>query len=501
MRSDKALKNVMAAVILQMCNALSGIIVSKLLIEVIGSEVNGLVSSINQFVLYMGLVEVGIGNATIVALYGPLASNNSKRINSILSATKKYYNKVTAIYVGLVVLLMFIYPIISEGQFEGNFVQIMILIIASGSFIDFAFLGKYRALLTADQKAYILSGTQSISILINILGTVLILKFSSNIILIKSLTVIIFIIRAVIVFFYVRHTYKTLNFKEEPEYKALGQRWSVLIHQIASLVVYNTDIAVLTICLKNFAEISVYTVYNMIAQLARNMLSAISDGIIASFGEVIAKDEKNVLEETYSFFEYIYFIILFIIYTCVSVLIISFMQVYTKNMSDANYVRPFIAMLFVIGGIICNVRTPAITIISAAGYYKETKVQAILEASINIIISLLLVKPYGMAGVLVGTICSHIYRSIDAIHFTSKTFIKSLEKKTYIRILRNMLTFIILDILLKKFMIWKVNSFIIWILNAIVISLVVSIVIIIVNAIAEPVEIKKIINKYFKKST
>ncbi|KLU72379.1 MAG: hypothetical protein RHS_2006 [Robinsoniella sp. RHS] len=50
-------------------------------------------------------------------------------------------------------------------------------------------------------------------------------------------------------------------------------------------------------------------------------------------------------------------------------------------------------------------------------------------------------------------------------------------------------------------MIWKVNSFIIWILNAIVISLVVSIVIIIVNAIAEPVEIKKIINKYFKKST
>ena len=69
MRTKQAMKNVATSFLLQIVLALSGIIVPKFFIEVFGSSVNGLVSSINQFITYMSLVEAGIGAAGTVALY------------------------------------------------------------------------------------------------------------------------------------------------------------------------------------------------------------------------------------------------------------------------------------------------------------------------------------------------------------------------------------------------------------------------------------------------
>ena len=55
-----------------------------------GSEINGLVSSINQFIVYFNLVEAGLSGAAIYALYKPLAENNHKAINSIVSAARNF---------------------------------------------------------------------------------------------------------------------------------------------------------------------------------------------------------------------------------------------------------------------------------------------------------------------------------------------------------------------------------------------------------------------------
>ena len=93
MRGKQALKNMVASLLLQVIVLLSGLILPRFILEAYGSSVNGMITSVNQFLTYLGLAEAGVGTATVVALYTPLALKQTEEVNSILSATRKFYNK------------------------------------------------------------------------------------------------------------------------------------------------------------------------------------------------------------------------------------------------------------------------------------------------------------------------------------------------------------------------------------------------------------------------
>ena len=61
MRSKKAILNIISSLLLQVTTLICGFIVPKIIIEKFGSNVNGLVSSITQFLAYITLLEAGIG--------------------------------------------------------------------------------------------------------------------------------------------------------------------------------------------------------------------------------------------------------------------------------------------------------------------------------------------------------------------------------------------------------------------------------------------------------
>ena len=83
MRGKQALKNMVASLLLQVIVLLSGLILPRFILEAYGSSVNGMITSVNQFLTYLGLAEAGVGTATVVALYTPLALNQTEEVNSI----------------------------------------------------------------------------------------------------------------------------------------------------------------------------------------------------------------------------------------------------------------------------------------------------------------------------------------------------------------------------------------------------------------------------------
>ena len=130
-----------------------------------------------------------------------------------------------------------------------------------------------------------------------------------------------------------------------------------------------------------------------------------------------------------------------------AVLIMPFIQLYTKSFTDAVYVRELsIAFMFVLVGIAQNIRIPSITLICAAGHYKQTRWRAVLEVIIAISVSLLLVKPYGTPGVLIGSFCSFLYRGIDIVaHHNTTRIVLGSWKRTLRRIIRNLAVLILLS--------------------------------------------------------
>ena len=170
-----------------------------------------------------------------------------------------------------------------------------------------------------------------------------------------------------------------------------------------------------------------------------------------------------------------------------------FVSIYTMNVSDANYIRPVSALLFTTIILLQNIRIPGLTIICAAGHFKETKRQAILEAVINVGVSLTLVWKFGMNGVLFGTVCSYGYRSFEIVFYTSRHLVKGCAKKSMFRIFRNVLVVALLCIVGIYVIPQNIASFITWLLYAIGMVAVRVFTIVGVNYVVEPDEFKELL--------
>lgn len=71
-KSKVTLINIISSLTLQVVTVISGFIIPKIILTNFGSSVNGLVSSLNQFLSYITLIEGGITGVVLANLYKPL---------------------------------------------------------------------------------------------------------------------------------------------------------------------------------------------------------------------------------------------------------------------------------------------------------------------------------------------------------------------------------------------------------------------------------------------
>ena len=89
-RTKKFMRNTVASVFQQAVVIIVGLILPRVMLVCYGSEINGITSSIQQFINYFTLVEAGIGASAIFALYKPLARQDHSRISSIVTAARNF---------------------------------------------------------------------------------------------------------------------------------------------------------------------------------------------------------------------------------------------------------------------------------------------------------------------------------------------------------------------------------------------------------------------------
>lgn len=185
-------------------------------------------------------------------------------------------------------------------------------------------------------------------------------------------------------------------------------------------------------------------------------------------------------------------------YTCTALLILPFITIYTAGVEDANYIRPWLAALFVIVGIANAIRIPANTLVNSAGHFKETKNRAIMEAAINFSVSFVLVQFLGVEGILIGGLCSYAYRTCDLIFYTSKTILKNSVRITVKKIVLN---FVLAFIAASPFLFFielHIVSVKAWFLAAICIALWTILVVVLGNFMFQPTTMREIL-QHFKR--
>lgn len=493
MRGEKTLVNTITNLILQIVTILSGFILPRLILERFGSQYNGLISSITQFLACAVLLRSGIGGATRAALYKPLAEKKQDEVNSIMKATDIFMKKIGAILILLIIGFSVIYPFLVKNEFGWIFTSLLFLIIGISTFAESFFGITYLILLQADQKLWVASIFKMISIILNvILASILILSgFSIHIVKLGS--TVAFCLYPLLLNIYVKRKYD-LNLKVKPNNHSISQRWDAFWHQVATFITNNTDVIVLT-AFTNMLEVSVYSVYNMIISSLKNIVFAFSNGLEAAFGNMIAKKEEYNLKENLSVIEFIIYNIATIIYTCSILLILPFINIYTRGINDVDYMRPEFAYILLIAQFFYCIRIPYQMVIQAAGHYRQTKNGAILEAILNIIISIALVIKFGLVGVAIGTLVSMVFRTLQLSIYMCKNIIK---RSYFIFFKKCLISFVeasIIIFIVNKLCLTMPDNYISWILNAIIVSIIAFIVIILGSFIF----FKKEMNIFFDK--
>lgn len=442
MRTKKAILNTMFSLLLELVSIVSGLIVPRLILSHFGSTYNGVITSVTQFLTIVTLLRSGAGGVTRAALYRPLAENDTKKISEILKATEIFMRKIAIIFVAILLLIAVIYPIFIN-DFDWLFTFSLILILGLDSFINYYFGITYQILLIADQREYIYSIIKTITTFVYVLVSVALILGNFDIRTVKLGTAIVGGITPIALNVYVKKRY-AIDMGVTPDNTAIKQRWSALVHQIANYVHNNTSVVVLTFLSNSIKEVSVYAVYSMVITKIKTLIQSFTNGMEAALGNMIVKNELKVLQTNFKIIEAITFFASNFCFGCTGALMIAFVSIYTQGINDVNYIRPIFSFLFVLAEYIYCIRIPFISIVQSAGHYKQTKNSAIIEAGINLGLSIVLVYNFGLVGVAIGTLCAMLYRTIYLIIYAHANILKCSKKGFLFRMFANLLSTLVI---------------------------------------------------------
>ncbi len=416
------LKNTIAALTLRLVTMAIGLIMPQLMIRSYGSELYGLASSIGQFLSYAMLLEGGIAGVVRAVLYKALASKDNEQLSRIIQATRSFFNKLAMIMMVYVVALCFLYPRIINDTFEPLFTGSLIVIIAVSTLMQYCFGMTYSTLLQADKKLYVPYTVQTLTIVLNAVCTFVMIRLGASFHVVKLTSTMVFILRPLMMGIYVQRHY-TLNRKAKPDRNALSQRWNGMAHHLAWFLHTNTDVAIITI-FATLGEVSVYSLYYMVASSMTMIVMAMVSGNEAVFGNMMVTKPRAVVVERFSYYTMAVNALVIIFFSTAGTMLMSFISIYTSGITDADYHVPVLGfMLLVSEGIYC-LRLPYYSIVTAAAHFKQTQTSAILEAAMNIILSVILICWMGLPGVAVATAVAMLYRTGYYLWYLSRNILQ-----------------------------------------------------------------------------
>lgn len=474
-RSKKFFFSTVTTALYQIVLFLAGFITPKVMLVYYSSEINGLVSSLMQFITYFNLVEAGLSGAAVYALYKPLANGDHQETSSIVSAARQFYYKAGYIFLCLITVLALLYPFLIQSSLSNVEIALLVFVLGGNSFLEFFSLAKYRALLSADQKTYIISLASIIHVILNTVIIYLCAIWGMNIVVLRAVALISIFVRTLILMCYVKKKYPYVDFNAKPKDNALDKRWDALYMQVLGAIHTGSPVLILTFVVRNLPLISVFSIYNMVITGLHGIMSIFSSGLSAGFGDMIVRKEYSTLRKSYQEFEVAYLTIMTIIYTTSMVMILPFVDIYTTGITDANYHLPLVGFLIVFNAFVFNIKSPQAMLLIAAGLYKESRRQTTIQGALAVVLGVLFAFFWQIEGILIACIISNIYRDIDLLFFIPKHVTSLPISNSLNRWLRSIICMIIVVLFfhIKDF---NPTGYYEWTLYAIVVALTISIV-------------------------
>lgn len=492
MKKKLLLKNVLFGFGGQCIIMILGIVIPRIMIKSYGSDLNGLIGTIGQIFTYMALIEAGIGQAASNALYKPLSENDHNGVSYIVSIAQKYFRKIAVLYGLSVIGLAFFAPFILKTNVKYYVVVGIILLEGMSGVCNFYFIQTWSVILYSDGKSYFNNGITLVNKIVSYVIKIMLAMNGVHILILEVCYFLITIAKAVFYSIYFKKNYSWINYHSAPSEAKLKDRNSYVLTEIAWTIFSSTDMIVLSSFVSTSVS-SVYTVYNLVFGSISSILSVVYNSVKYALGQAYHRDIKQY-EKIHDIFISIFLGITVVLMSVSYMLANPFITIYTSGITDINYIYKELPLLFSLVQIISWSRYVQGNLTGLAGYAKTTSIISTIEAIMNVVGSVILVRKFGIVGVLLATVIALPLKVIWCVYISDKKVLHRSYWKSILILGGNYLLFGGM-VFLSQYIIFEFDTIFDFVIIGFVMTLIISLLGISVNMLIN-LEFRKMLKKY-----
>ena len=372
--------------------------------------INGLFTDILNI---LSLSELGVGTAITYALYGPIARNDIKKQQILMRMFRTFYRITAGVVLIAGLCLIPFLDILMKDRPDVDHLIIIYLLYLLNSFVSYLLIYK-KILVDAHQMNYITVMYHNGFLVLQDICQIIVLLLTRNFILFLIVAVVCTMSgnicmsrKADRLFPYLKEPCKERLLQEERR-DIFKNVKAMLMHKIGNVVVNNTD----NLLISSFVGVvtaGIYSNYYLIIGSVRQVLDQAMLGVAASVGNLGVTEEK---EKVRQIFDRLFFIGYWL-FGFAGICLLELLNPFVELAFGERYLfRKEIVLILCINFCINGMRRAVLIFKESMGLFWYDRYKAVAEAVLNLVISVLLVTKFGVAGIFAGTFCSTVLTSV-----------------------------------------------------------------------------------------
>lgn len=410
-RTYNSIKNILFGLGSQVIILIFNFVSRTIFIKVLGTEylgVNGLFSNI---LTVLSLAELGIGNAIIYSIYKPLANNDKEKINAIMNLYKKLYNIIAIVILVIGLALVPVLQYLVKTEIEMDKVILYYILYLINSVVSYLFASR-TAILNADQKMYIIRTYTMIFTVIQQIIQIILLYATHNFIVYLLVQIFFTFItnlygamKAHRMYPYIRG--KISLCKDETKIIFTNIK-SVFLYRFGGVILNNTDNILISIIVGT-VYVGYYSNYYMVINAITTFTTIMFSALTASIGNLNTEEGSKRKYEVFKIIDFCSAIIFGFISVCLLILFNDFITIWIGEQFIIDKLTVFAIILnfYLVGRL-----NPVSTYRDTIGMFCKTRYIFMITAIINIILSIILGKIFGMFGIVIATAIARLITNI-----------------------------------------------------------------------------------------
>lgn len=418
-----SIRNAITLLLFTCVNGILSFLVTKVIILNYGSDFNGLITTANQIINMLLIVESGFTIASNVALFTPLANNDDYAVSQIISTTKHAFIWIGSLFyvAGLIVIIIYSF-FINSNVSQLEIISIMLMALFPTG-LNLLIATKYLALFQSKQKEYVIN---LIKIVCCIFGQILVYvvgSMSINRIAVRAFMMINPLLVVVLTTILGRKVFHMYNTKIKPNYSLIKGTRDLLAQKMMGMAYSTLPTLVISVQIGT-DNTSVYGVYNMVTILIKSIANAAINAPRMSLGALIAEGNDDRIAEIFKQYELIVLIMIVPMFITYMVMILPFIKVYTSGITDINYTDHVMAIILGVTMVVECVHIPSGIYINMAGHFKAARNIQIISALVLMVTIIWGVVQANIYNIILSVLCAAIVLAFLEIGYVHTKCIK-----------------------------------------------------------------------------